>query len=189
MEEVSATPSGPSTLEHVHTLTREENKLYQSALLQAPDLWLWDALVSPVTKTHSFTVEALSPSSTSGHLKVVLQGASDFLELDHHLRLAVNGTPVGEATWDGMTEKVVEAELSAGVLLEGTNTLSLENVGDAGAAYSLVFLNRFEVSYPRLLAATNGQLEGRFEESGRAEITGLVGTAWSATVLPVWLEA
>jgi hypothetical protein len=190
METLSASPSGAPTTEYLHTLTLEQNRYYQSALLQAPDLWLWDLLVSPVTKSYPFTLEGLSPSSTSSRLKVVLQGASDFVELDHHVRVFINGIPVGEASWDGKVDKVIEAELSAGVLVEGENTLSLENVGDAGAAYSMVFLNRFELSHPRLLSAQNGVLEGRFEQSGSTEIQGLTAAGFvvDETSTPLWLK-
>jgi len=200
MNVASGAPSGSDNTEYLETVKLEENRFYQSALLTAPDLWLWDLMVSPVTKSYPFPVNALSPSFTSSHLRVVLQGASDFEEMDHHLRLSVNGIPVAETTWDGKQEQVVEAEMNAGILVEGTNTLALENVGDAGAAYSMVFLNRFQVTYPRLLQAAAGRLEGRFEQSGRSEISGLAtgpsttGLSSASLVVdttsaPVWLTS
>ena len=190
MATISGAPTGPDTTEYLQTVRLEQNHYYQAALLQAPDLWLWDLLVSPVTKSYSFTVDSLSPSSTSSHLKVVLQGASDFEELDHHVRLSLNGISVGEATWDGKVEQVIETDVNAGVLVEGSNTLSLENVGDAGALYSMVFLNRFEATYPRLLTATGGKLEGRFDQSGRALVSGITGTTFvvDTTATPIWLR-
>jgi len=191
MGRVSAAPSGPDATEYAQTLRLEQNRFYQSALLQAPDLWLWDLLVSPVTKTYAFTVDSLSASSTPSRLRVVLQGASDFEGLDHHVRLSVNGMPVAEATWDGKVEQVVEAEVSAGIVVDGANSLSVENAGDAGAAYSMVFLNHFEMSHPRLLAASGGRLEGTFGDSGRAEILGLTSPAFvlDTTSTPAWLTS
>jgi len=55
----------------------------------------------------------------------------------------------------------------------------------------MVFLNRFEVSYPRLLSATDAKLEGLFDQSGRAEVTGLTGTSFvvDTTSTPAWLKA
>ena len=178
MPQVNAAPGGPGVTEARATLAFEQNKYYQAALLEAPDLWLWDLLVSPVAKTYPFTVTRPAPSSTASSLRVVLQGASDFeAEVDHHLRLSVNGSLVAETTWGGRTPTTVEATLLPGLLVEGSNVLEIENVGDTPAAYSMVFLNRFEVSYPRRLEAEGGRFEALFEEGGRAEVAGLSASA------------
>jgi Peptidase family C25 len=170
----SASAYGASTPHYLQRLDLEQNKTYQSGLLDAPNLWLWDVLVSPVTKTYPFSVDQLASTSNSPHLTVWLQGASDFdVTPDHHLRVSVNGTPLGEASWDGKQPKTIEADLTPGVLLEGQNELEIENVGDTPAAYSLVLLDRFSLTYPRLTAAVNGVLEGRFSESGTVEVSGL----------------
>src|SRR4029077_2659787 len=60
-----------------------------------------------------------------------------------------------------------------GVLVEGQNELEIENVGDTPAAYSMVILNRFALSYPRLPFAVNGILEGTVLEAGTVEVSGL----------------
>ncbi len=168
------TPTGPDTTEYEVVRSYEENKYYQAGILEAPDLWLWDLLVSPVSKSYAFTTEDLASSSRPGRIKVWLQGASDFeADPDHHVRVSLNGQLVGEASWDGKKEQTIEAEILPGILQEGANTLSLENAGDTGAAYSMVFLNRYEVSYPRRLVAQGGRLEGTWRESGVAEVSGL----------------
>ena len=156
----------------------EENKYYQAGILEAPDLWLWDLLVSPVSKSYAFTLDELASSSRAGRIKVWLQGASDFEAEPRPPPAGVRrtGNVVGEATWDGKKEQTIEAPCLPGILQEGANTLSLENVGDTGAAYSMVFLNRYEVSYPRRLVACVGRIEGTFRESGAAEISGLGGS-------------
>src|SRR5262249_7536913 len=153
--------------------------------------WLWEVLVSPVTKTYPFTVEQLANVSASAHLTVYLQGASDFdVSPDHHVRISVNGVPLGEASWDGKEPRTIEAEMSGGGLGEGPNELGMETVGDTAAASSMVLLARFPVSYPRQTAAVNGVLEGRFTEPGTVEVAGL-GTASvlldTSDPLPRWL--
>jgi hypothetical protein len=110
---------------------------------------------------------------------------------DHHLRLYVNESLAAETSWDGKAEHLVEALIPPGVLLEGDNTLRIENVGDTGAAYSLVFLDRYALSYPRVLAAEAGVLEGTFRHFGEAEITGLASGAALLDVTqepPRWLS-
>src|SRR5262249_3831097 len=122
MSAAPAPAAGASTSFYLRTLELEQNKTYQAGLLDAPALWLWEVLVSPVTKTYPFTVEQLANVSASAHLTVYLQGASDFdVSPDHHVRISVNGVPLGEASWDGKEPRTIEAEMSAGVLVEGSN--------------------------------------------------------------------
>ncbi len=176
--------------EHFPILEKEENKYYQAGLLDAPDLWLWDIVISPATKSYPFTVEHLSASSSSGRLSVSLQGASDFEGVvDHHVRVKVNGIAVGETSWDGKLPQSLDVEVPPGVLHEGQNSLDIEDVGDTGAAYSMVFLNRFSLSYPQGLVAVQGKLEGHFETSGQAEVQGLSSTSVliDTTATPRWL--
>jgi hypothetical protein len=112
---------------------REENRYYQAGLLDADDLWLWDVLLSPVTKSYSFDVSALASVGEPAQLSLWLQGVSDFPESpDHHVRVAVNGTPVLDTFFEGKAPLRVTAEIPEGVLHEGANEVSLENVGDTG---------------------------------------------------------
>ncbi len=173
------------------TLVREENSIYQVALLDAPDLWLWDALMSPQVKSYPFTVDHLS-TTRPARLTVVVQGGSDFAGVvDHHVRVGVNGTVLGEDTWDGKTSRTLEVDVPPGLLSEGANTVDVENVGDAGASSSMVLLNRFRVTYPRLLVATGGTLAGRFPRAGQALVEGLGGSdvaILDTTATPRWLK-
>jgi hypothetical protein len=102
--------------------------------------------------------------------------------------LSVNGTYLGETTWDGKEAKSLDVEVGPGVLREGLNSLELENVGDTGAAYSLVFLNRFSVRYARALVASGGALEGTFATSGQAAVDGLPlsSVVLDTTGIPRW---
>jgi hypothetical protein len=168
----TASPWGAQVGSSVRVGEWEQNRYYQSGLLEAPSLWLWDVVVSPNVKSYRFTLSSLvdSPSKVS----VWLQGASDFEAApDHHVKVKVNGSLVGEAAWDGKGAKRIEGELGAGVLQEGENRLEVHNVGDTAAAYSMVFLDRFSVSHARQVVSENGVFEGAFSASGTAEVAGL----------------
>jgi hypothetical protein len=194
MPVLEAAPSGPPLPHYAQLTEREENHYYQAALLDAPDLWLWDLLFAHQSKSFSFDASALAPGAST--LTVWLQGASDFEpDPDHHLRVFVNGTLVEELSWDGKEARRVEIGLAPGLLRDGTNDLSLENVGDTEAAYSMVMLDRFAVQYPRVARAVEGRLEGRWSASGAAEAFGLApgahvldlsgeGPAWLRTPSP-----
>jgi hypothetical protein len=183
--------TSPEVSTYLETRRFEQNRYYQAGLLEAPDLWQWDLVVSPLAKSYPFTLDGLAPGGGPGRVRVVLQGASDFEELDHHVRISLNGAFVGEATWDGKTEHVVDVEVPAALFAEGANTLRIENVGDAGALYSMVFLDRFEVTYARRTEAVHGALSGRFASDGEALVTGLTGPAFvldTTLATPAWLR-
>ena len=168
----------------------EQDRYYQSGLVDAPDLWLWDVLFAPETKTYPLGVSSLDVTA-SASLRVALQGVSDFDAVtDHHVRVRVNGTLVAERTWDGKRAVELAAELAPGLLHEGDNVLELENVGDTGAAYSMVMLDSYTLEYTRTTSALGGRVEGLWLAGGTAEIQGLDASAHVLDVSseqPQWL--
>jgi hypothetical protein len=186
-----AAPADSSTTAYRDRIVLEQNKTYQPGLLDAPDPWLWQALVSPVTRAYAFTADGLAATSAPAHLTVWLQGASDFeADPDHHVRVYLNGTAVGETSWNGQAARTIEAEVTPGLLVEGANTLEVENVGDTAAAYSMVFLDKFAIEYARVPRARDGVLEGVFTESGTVEVQGLGAGAVlldTTEAVPRWL--
>ncbi len=175
MEVRDATPTAAPATESFYweQRTAEENRYYQAALVDAPDLWQWEVIPARETKSFGFDVDSLVEGVGASQLEVRFQGASDFVAApDHHVRLYVNGSYVAEASWNGKQPRTVEAELSPGVLTNGENRLEIENVGDTEAPYSMVMLNRFSIRYPRRPVAVSGHLEGEWSVAGVAEVTG-----------------
>jgi hypothetical protein len=175
MPVASAAPSGAALGFYWQKLSREENRYYQAGLLKAPDRWLWDVLFAPVTKSYPLELRELASAATEpALLELWLQGASDFeANPDHHLRVFVNGSLLAEESWDGKEPRQLRMELPPGLLREGENQLAIDNVGDTEAAYSMVMLDKWALSYPRLLVAEAGKLQGSFSESGEAGVSGL----------------
>ncbi len=174
---VRVAPSGAAvTTPSQGTAAFEVNRFYQPGLLDAADLWLWEALASGVTRVKSFTLTGIDGASAqASQLEVLLQGASESGNpVDHHVSVAVNGVPAGESQFAGKTPYRISLSLPAGLLREGANDLQLTNVGDTGAL-SMVFLDRFAVSYPQVSSLSSGRLEGTWSESGTAAITGVAG--------------
>ena len=131
-------------------------------------------------------------SAGPARLWLDLQGGSDALTLDpdHHVRVLLNGVPVGEALWDGLNPSRFEASFDAGILSDGANTLRLENLDTTGAFDSVVYLDRFAVEHPRQLVADAGRLEGRAPSSGLVRAAGFPGGALLLDVsggTPSWL--
>ena len=111
----SASPSGEPIPYYWQRLEQEQNRYYQAALVEAPDVWLWDVLFAPVVKSYPFEVNALAATTEASQLNVWLQGASDFqADPDHHVRVYVNGSLMEEASWDGKTPQRIDVDLLPG---------------------------------------------------------------------------
>jgi hypothetical protein len=192
MPVVFAAPAGPIVATYLERIEREENRYYQAGLLDAPDLWLWDLLFAPDKKGYAFALSGLAPSGQSARLQVWLQGVSDLpASPDHHLRVYLNEALLEQASGEGKAPLKVEVDLPTTLLREGENILQIENVGDTGAAYSMVMLDRFTIDYPRKALADGGRLEGSWKESGTAEVRGLTGGSLALDLTeptPRWLS-
>ena len=176
---VLANPVGPALVSSSTGSSHfETNRFYQSGLLEAPDVWLWEGLVSGASRTKEFTLSALDTvSAESGRVVVYLQGASESgTVVDHHVSVSVNGSYAGEARFSGKRPYRMEVLAPASGLHEGTNEITVVNVGDTGVS-SLVFLDRFTVDYPQRPVAQGGVFEGDWAEEGTAEVAGLNGPA------------
>jgi uncharacterized delta-60 repeat protein len=159
-----------------HRVVVEENRLYGAGLLDAEDLWQWDAILSGNSRRFSFPVEFLVANAEGARIEIFLQGGSDFpVEPDHHVRALVNGVLLGEARWDGKTPKALVLEIPPGVVSDGENTLEIENEADTGASYSMVYLDRFAVTYPRASEP----------RGGRSPLTGQAALSTPSYVLDV----
>ena len=176
---VSAPPVGaPVVSPSTGYASFETNRIYQPGLLEAPDIWLWDAMVSGAERTQGFTLRGWTrlPRTRRGWWCHLQGGSESGTTADHHIRLSVNGGFVGEATFAGKQPYRLDVLVPASLLREGANELAVANVGDTGVS-SLVFLDRFEVSYPQASTVRAGVFEGVWAESGTAEVGGLSGSA------------
>ena len=84
----------------------------------------------------------------------------------------------GDNDWGLYRAYTSLAKMGPGLVQEGENTLEMEEVGDTEAQYSMVMLDRFEVSYPAQLVAEEGGLKGGFSKSGAALVSGLEGNSF-----------
>jgi hypothetical protein len=185
MEEVPASPFGDVlTTASLGRAGFETNRIYQSGLLEAEDLWQWEALIGGASKNEGFELTGVDSSATrSGRVEVWLQGGSDADGVvDHHVEVRLNGTYVGETVFDGKRPQHFSADVAASVFHEGANELTVRNVGDRGV-YSLVFLDRFAVDYPQASELSGGVFEGEWSEGGIAQVA--VPAAPGSTLLPV----
>ena len=191
MAQASAAPVGGAVASASCGEARfETNRIYQSGLLQAPDLWLWEYASGGLTKNLSLPLRGVDAASAlPARVRVYLQGASASGQPgEHHIRLSLNGVLLGEPTFEGMVPHLLEGTIAASSLLEGTNTLTFTNVGDTGVL-SRVFLDRVEIDYPQASALVAGRFSGEWSEGGTAEVSGGGAIVVDVTdpASPVWM--
>jgi len=159
--QISDQPIAPrgnfSQIDHyTATLRMEENHLY-SPQVKEGDHWFWAQLPAPLTKTIPFTLTALvdGPARLTIDVWANTEAPS---AVDHAYRLLLNDQLLGEFAWDGQGPHTLEADVPAGALREGANTLTLILPGVKDVAADITFLNWIELHYPRAFAAQDDRL-------------------------------
>jgi hypothetical protein len=137
-------------------LRLEDNRVY-SPLVKDGDHWFWAQMPAPITKTIPFTLTALA--NGPAHLTIEVWANTEApAAIDHVYRVFVNEQPVGEFAWDGQGPHTIRADVPAGVLREGLNTVALILPGVADVAADVTFINWIEVQYPRAFEAQTDRL-------------------------------
>jgi hypothetical protein len=155
----SPLPYSPSYPAHIHF---EQNLFAGTAVATDPtvDYWYWQAMISgdPTYGVNTFpvTIDDLAAGSTTASLTAHLQGATDTgVPGEHHVTVRLNGTPLGDVTWQGIAPQDATFSFGSSVLLSGANTIELDGHLDPGVPFSISYTNSFDLTYARL-AATNG---------------------------------
>ena len=165
------TGQGTLVTSFLDTIHLEQNNTGWGLTPGAPeqDYWFWEKITAPAVTNYPFTLQSLNKAGGTGKIKVCFRGASTAPpHPDHHTKITLNGTLIGDARWDGSDEYIQEADIPLNVLLEGTNTLTVESPGDTGAVVDIIYLNWIEISYWRQMEAKDDELtftvtgEGRF---------------------------
>lgn len=139
----------------------EQNSYYVS---QAPgdenlDRWFWDYLYPPSRPSWTYTFSLASPADGDGILSVSLLGFLDnATNPDHHVRVSLNGTQIGDLTWDGIAWLNETLTIPSGILLAGTNTLVLTDPNDTGVGYDVVYINSLDLDFESNFQSENNVL-------------------------------
>lgn len=138
----------------------ENRKLMRFSGQQAPDeTWFWELAMAPDKEPKAVTIRLERvETSRPAHLRVRLFGYSALPESpDHTVALTWNGQPLGNAVWDGQTERIFEADLALGQVLEGENVLTLRASGESTKGLDVVLLDWIELEYEQALKVGPGQ--------------------------------
>ncbi len=148
-----------------YTVERKERLLYFSGLLNGETENFFGQVINSAPITQTLSVQHLSVNTTApARLEVALQGVT--LQ-DHVVRVLVNGREVGVLNFTGQQNKVEQLSLSAGVLREGNNTVTLERTnGDT----DISLVDHVRLNYAHTYQADNDYLQ--FTLNGRAQVRG-----------------
>jgi len=173
VSEVTILPSGVAPTSYPNKHVIEENKEYS---FSAPNSDPWYdspilAFTSPAAKSFTIPVDRLAKSG-GATLHLNLWGVTDWpgSTLDHHIIVSFNGVAVADRTFDGLVDASMKVSLSAGVVREGANTLTITVAGDTGFDFDLVHVESYGLTYPRAFVSENNRLTfvgnaGKFEVS------------------------
>jgi len=137
--------------------------------------WAWfennTAPPRVTTLTHNATLPGLG-SGTDATFRAFFRGRTDPPEdPDHKVRFRVNGTIVGEPTWNGMTFHTAEIPFSRSLLNTGSNAFRVE--WRSIAVPDIYYMDWIEIAYSRVTQAVSDRLtitsaggDERFEVTG-----------------------
>ncbi len=172
-------PEGDAATSFGESLSFEENhQLWEGRLSfeeKEGDYWYWSRIHAPAAPKYSVNIPLPVRDEGDAVIRVWLRGRSDApLSPDHHTRISLNGTLISDEHWDGFTEHIQEVGFSPDLLLNGSNTITIESPGDTEATVDEVWLNRIAVAYRRAFVATEDHLRFTVTDPGpvRIEISG-----------------
>ncbi len=144
----------------LQTTHLEENHEYASEARQTDrdDVWFWYKL----RQQDVFSTEVeLAPIETEpAKIRLNVWGFTYDREIDgdHSIDLLINDRPVGEVVWDGQVFETAEMDIPAGVLLPGTNKITIDNRPEGASFLDIMHINWIEIDYFSLTSAVDDRL-------------------------------
>ena len=142
MAQRSAGPNGAAQPDsYLETIHLEWDNVYASNLPMeaSADHWFMDSwrlnAYTPMNILH-YTFAGLAPAASgNATLRAALQGRQQdwYMNPDYHMQLYVNGTVIGDVTFDGTTPFVAELTFDNSLLVAGDNEITVEALNDLGS--------------------------------------------------------
>jgi hypothetical protein len=165
----SSGPDGNGNAQHfsLTTLHQEENTDYYEGTGEAEitnngtvpgEGWVWEYYYPGTSLTHTFMLDSIDASRGMAALRVRLYGTTlHSVTPDHHAQFWVNDSLAGEIDFDGREGVVFSSPIPSSWLVTGANQLRIVSSPTANGINQF-YLDWFEIDYPRVLRAVQGQL-------------------------------
>src|SRR6185436_7859136 len=130
------------------------------------DFWIWKSLFPGFPGFDRATINAVVPALAPGtaSLTVHLVGFA----ATQRAEIWLNGARVGDLAWEGEGPVSLPVALPSGSLLDGANQIELVAVEAARG----LWLDAFDLTYPRRYRAQAGRLAFRAQAGGAVAVTG-----------------
>jgi hypothetical protein len=174
----SVTPAAsfPETL-HV------ERDLFAATLVSTDpesNYWFWEFLQGddPTFGHRTFSLDAPGlVAGQAGSLAVSFFGATDSgVSGEHQAVVALNGTVLGQTSWQGIAAGMGTFPVPVGVLQAAGNQVDITAHTGAGAPFSIYYLNGFDLSYPRTFRASGDALAFSAAGASQVAVTGFTSS-------------
>lgn len=158
-----AAPTSAAAVDSIRASFRHEPNRTYLAGAAGTDPWYALRLLrygsTTVSASESFSLPERAADSSNEHIRVEVWGGIDYPQNpDHSIRLLVNGTEVADVRFDGISVRMIDVDLPAG-LLSSSNTVTLQLVADTGLPADQIFLNAITVDYQRELRTNDNRLD------------------------------
>lgn len=165
----SALSSESPAVYYMETQLVDDNKGFDY-LSPTGDPWANSRMVvyqTPKSWNFSINIDNYLPGTAPVSLWLNVYGGTDYKTTpDHHVQVKLNGSLVADHLFDGMVTQVIDTQISSDLLLESVNTITLTLPADTGALADVMYLDKYQVTYPRSFMARAGRLS--FENSNSA---------------------
>lgn len=175
-------PDGVASVTHL----AESNSLYTPECYCAPlppgrdgDRWTWADLRQPGAPSATFPFELPTvDDSQPAMLTLWLIGYTSIAAVspDHRVSVSINGSPLGQVDWDSKQAITASLPLTPGLLLSGSNLISLTLPGLPGVAVEGEWLDAFSIRYARGNGASGAAAEFVGEPTAHAYALALTST-------------
>lgn len=141
------------------TIHLEENLEAKTFLAEnaTSDFWVGQRLLGGRTgkDTATLTMTTLNPACSEDALLTISMrgGFSTDNAYDHSVDVRFNQQPVCSEQWSGTQRKVLQIGLSAGQVIEGDNSLTIQAFPPPQGGFGIVYMDYAELSYSRELLA------------------------------------
>ena len=163
MAERDGTPTGtyPVPESFRNSAHIEEEEIYWMGRPdgEGRDHWFWVELFFGNSKSFPFRLEHIPPYGDDALIRVELVGKTEMpQDPDHHTRIYLNGILIGDFTWNGQEEVLFESSVVQSILVDGDNTLTVEEVNDLGVSSDIIYVNWIEVEFDDTFTAEGDAL-------------------------------
>ncbi len=160
-----STGTAPFVESYLENLRFEEQNYWWTTHFTSEDTFFWERVQfsSSVQKDYPLNIPVPTGTGTATlRGEFVARVHNPSLNPDHRAILYINKNqnpnPIGMVEWDGLGRKTFEVSFPVSYLNDGSNTLSVAFQKVDGMTADDVYVNWFEITYPRRLIAQSNRI-------------------------------